>query len=47
MAKRKCDCCGKEVDVYGGKICSRNGHFMCSGCKQKHSKCPICGSDIK
>jgi len=26
MSKRKCDACGKEKDVKGGKTCE-NGHF--------------------
>jgi hypothetical protein len=29
MPKRKCDACGKEKDVRGGKVCS-NGHLKIS-----------------
>lgn len=28
MPKRRCDACGKEKDVSGGKTCE-NGHFIC------------------
>jgi len=52
MPKRKCDACGKEKDVRGGKVCS-NGHFICAGCiyggffGPTRTTCPLCGKPLK
>ena len=52
MPKRKCDACGKEKDVHGGKVCS-NGHFICAGCiyggffGPTRTTCPLCGKPLK
>ena len=46
MAKRVCANCGKEKDVYGGKVC-KNDHFICSSCSYGRSTCPICGKEMK
>jgi hypothetical protein len=47
MAKRVCANCGKEKDVYGGKICS-NDHFICESCYHSTGKrCPLCGKELK
>jgi hypothetical protein len=46
MAKRICAHCGKEKDVYGGKVCA-NDHFICKGCGQYRSSCPLCGKPLK
>jgi len=43
MGKRRCDVCGKdnrEVNWPGVKVYSC-GHFACSECGRKYSKCPI------
>lgn len=46
MPKRKCDICGKETEVYGGKVCP-NGHFACKACSSNYgSKCKICGKQM-
>lgn len=47
MPRRICDACGKEKDVYGGKVCSK-GHFICSGCYMSggSTKCPLCGMPL-
>jgi len=52
MPKRKCDSCGKEKDVKGGKTCER-GHFICAGCTYgglfggTRKTCPLCGKPLK
>jgi len=53
MPKRKCDACGKEKDVKGGKVCE-NGHFICSSCVNpggflvpKRRACPLCGKPLR
>jgi transposase-like protein len=46
MAKRTCAQCGKEKDVYGGKICSKD-HFICQDCARYRSDCPLCKSKLK
>lgn len=46
MAKRECDCCGHEKDVWGGKVCE-NGHFICSSCAYGRSTCPLCGKRLR
>lgn len=52
MSKRKCDACGKEKDVRGGKVCS-NGHFICTSCiyggffGPTRTTCPLCGKSLK
>jgi len=46
MPKRRCDICGNDKDVFGGKVCP-NGHFTCHGCYYKHGlKCKICGKQV-
>jgi len=52
MPKRKCDVCGKEKEVRGGKVCS-NGHFICAGCVYggilgpTRTSCPLCGKPLR
>ena len=48
MPKRICDACGKEKDVYGGKVCSK-GHFICQACYMSRgsTKCPLCGTPLR
>jgi len=53
MPKRKCDACGKEKDVRGGKTCE-NGHFICQSCiggfglfGSPRKTCPLCGKPLK
>jgi len=31
VPKRKCDACGENKDVKGGKVCEK-GHFICMKC---------------
>jgi hypothetical protein len=45
MAERKCDICGENKDVYGGKIC-QNGHFTCKSCYWT-TYCKICHTELK
>ncbi len=56
MPKRKCDSCGKEKEVKGGKVCA-NGHFICSECVYgsgvlqvlfgtTQKSCPLCGKRL-
>ena len=46
LAIRKCDACGKEKDIYKGKICA-NGHFICERCSAGKWTCPLCGKKLK
>lgn len=46
MAKRKCDACGKEKELSGGKTCEK-GHFHCSSCAQGRDGCRLCGKKLK
>jgi len=46
MPRRTCDACGKEKDVYGGKVCEK-GHFICSSCAYGRSTCPLCGKPLR
>ncbi|GEM_PF-767070 len=57
MPKRKCDACGKEKDVYGGKVCP-NTHFICAECVYGSgvlrqlfgptlTSCPLCGKPLQ
>jgi len=53
---RRCDKCGKEKEVSGGKTCE-NGHFICredvwagtfSGLLGDSRKaCPLCGKTLR
>ena len=50
MSRRKCDACGKDKEVRGGKVCS-NGHFICSSCIGSgflggRTTCPLCGKPL-
>lgn len=53
MPRRKCDACGKEKDISGGKTCE-NGHFICSECAgtrsiwfgERHT-CPLCHKPLR
>jgi len=52
MPRRKCDACGKEKDVSGGKTCE-NGHFICADCVYDagffgptRTTCPLCGKRL-
>lgn len=57
MPSRKCDSCGKEKDVSGGKVCTKNSHFICSECVHGRglgtlfgpslSSCPLCHSPLR
>jgi len=48
MAERKCDICGQNKDVYGGKIC-QSGHFTCKSCYYSNgvTYCQICQTELK
>jgi len=46
MPKRKCASCGKEKDVYGGKVCT-NDHFLCQSCGMRRTTCPLDGKPLK
>ncbi|MBU4266056.1 MAG: hypothetical protein KKE96_02395 [Candidatus Altiarchaeota archaeon] len=48
MPKRKCDACGKETDVFGGKVCP-NGHFICRACyiSRGSTSCPLCKKSLR
>ena len=46
MPKRKCASCGKEKDVYRGKICT-NDHFLCQSCARTRTTCPLDGKPLK
>lgn len=51
MSKRKCDSCGKEKKVKGGKVCTKS-HFICYSCVNvsvfsTRKTCPICSKKLK
>ena len=52
MPTRRCDACGKEKDLRGGKTCS-NGHFICKDCVwsggwfSPRKACPLCGKPLR
>ena len=49
---RKCDNCGKDKEVHGGKTCE-NGHFICSSCvsggffDSSRKTCPLCSKPLR
>ena len=49
---RRCDKCGKDKEVRGGKTCE-NGHFICSSCVSGgffdpiRKTCPLCGTPLR
>ena len=47
MTERKCANCGELKDVYQGKICQKNDHFLCKDCAFYRSECPLDGSPLK
>ena len=53
MPSRKCDADGKVRDMQGGKVCEKNGHFICKECIysgfviiSERSTCPLDGSRL-
>jgi hypothetical protein len=46
MLMRVCAACGETKDLRGGKICEK-GHFICSSCQRRVTKCPIDAAKLR